>query len=75
MTKPVPREGEPVGRKWTEAARTGDFLHLPHLFRCQPARQRVEIVDPQEIARSRMMTCKVDERQQQRMHIVDGDRR
>ena len=53
----------------------GERLNLPHLFRRQSARNQMEIIDPQEIARSWMMTSLVDQRQEQCVHPVDRDRR
>ena len=41
----------------------------------QSARQHMEIVNPQEILRARMMARAVDERQQQGVDVVRGHRR
>src|SRR6476660_7316098 len=75
VAEPVPREREALGRNLPESSSRCQLVKLRHLLWAQPARQHVEIVDPQEILRARMMARPVDERQQQRVDVVGGRRR
>src|SRR5712691_5892867 len=58
--EPLARDPQSVRDNFTQAADPGELLDVRHLLRCQSAREHVEIVDPQEIARSRMMAGAVD---------------
>jgi hypothetical protein len=75
VAEPVPRECEAVGRNLPEPSSRCQLLKLRHLLWAQPARQHVEIVNPQEILRAGMMARPVDEREQQRVDVVGGRRR
>src|SRR5262245_62677217 len=59
VSEPVARECEPLGRNLPEPSSRRHLLKLDHLLAAQPARQQVQIVDPQKIERARMMACPV----------------
>ena len=61
---------ERVAGEGTEAAVCRHRRDLQHFISTQSIGKQMEVVHPHEIARSRMMTCPMNQRDQQRMDVA-----
>jgi hypothetical protein len=71
--KPIARERQAIGGDLTEAAAARELLDPEHLDGRQSVREQVEVVYPQHLARSGVMSGPVDQRQQQGVRIADRE--